>query len=236
MRELTRQMSTEGMANIEIKRVHKEEMRESRTGHIKILNENIKNNLNKETEIRRITQEAALQVEVVMQLITTLHLEVVIMRNTALHLKVVTQDPDDIAMIIIGIHAIVKLIIALRLEVVCHTALRLEAVVTDCGDVSMYMIVIVVIHRVVATPDLEDNSLINGIGVLHMEVTPVMMPMIRLMMTVDLNQEDTCDNMVGIAGNWTSRLTMWISPERRCHTELPLTVRRSTSWKGFKSS
>jgi hypothetical protein len=110
-------------------------MRESRTGHIKILNENIKNNLNKETEIRRITQEAALQVEVVMQLITTLHLEVVIMRNTALHLKVVTQDPDDIEMIIIGIHAIVKLIIALRLEVVCHTALRLEAVATDYGDV-----------------------------------------------------------------------------------------------------
>jgi hypothetical protein len=44
-------MSTEGMTDTEIKRVHKEEMRESRTNHIKILNKNIKNNLNKETEI-----------------------------------------------------------------------------------------------------------------------------------------------------------------------------------------
>lgn len=160
------------------------------------------------------------------------------MRDTALHLKVVTQDLDDIEMIIIGIHAIVKLIVALRLEVTiaCHTALRLEVVLTDFGDVNMIMIVIVVIHRVVATPDLGDNSLIDGMLVLHMEVTPVMMPMIRLMMTVDLNQEDICNNMVGIAGNWTLRLTMRITLEKRCHIELPLTVRRSTLWKGFKLS
>jgi hypothetical protein len=139
-----------------------------------------------------------------MQLITTLHLEVVTVRNTALHLEVVTQDLDDIDTIMTGINAIVKLIIALHLEVVImrDTALHLEVVLTDCTDDNMIVIAIIVIHLVVATPALEDIiGKISRIGVPPMEVVPVMIPVIRQMMTVNLAHKDALDNTVVTAKN-----------------------------------